>query len=98
MVVDMIQFLVIMGLVLMLTSCVSLILFGDDKNFQSLFDVSIMYVEFCLGNWDMTKYDNVIVGKYVGKMIAMAYLLLNVVLFLNFLIAILSSTFAKYES
>ena len=94
----MIQFLVIMMLALLLFSCVSIILFGDDKNFQNLFEVIIMYLEFSLGAWDLTKYDNVSVGKYVGRIFAVLYLILTVVLFLNFLIAILSSTFAKYEN
>jgi len=64
-----------------------------------------MYFEASLGNWDssvfcLTDEGNKITNPAtctLGKVYICVFLLVNLVLFLNFVIAILSSTYAHYE-
>ena len=62
-----------------------------------------MYLEYSLGNWDTRIYcefNEVEGGEYlctVGKLYTTLFLLSNMVLLLNLVIAILSSTYTYYE-
>jgi len=56
-----------------------------------------MYFEFSLGSWDFTKFKNVEVGQQIGIWFSILFLLIMLVLFMNFLIAILSQVFSYYE-
>ena len=63
-----------------------------------------MFVESALGEWDMSVYDgqshtgdDLTTIHTLGKYFQMIFLLINTVLMLNFVIAILSSTYKNYE-
>jgi hypothetical protein len=63
-----------------------------------------LYTESALGEWDMDVYnqenelgDDLKTVKVIGRYFHMIFLLINTVLMLNFVIAILSSTFKNYE-
>ena len=65
----------------------------------------MLYFETSLGNWNLNYYKgfdtegNQLTNiYYIGMVYNCIFLLINMVLFLNFVIAILSSTFAYYEN
>ena len=65
----------------------------------------MLYFQTSVGSWSNSVYTshdingNVIDGLYtVGVLYNMLFLMLNNVLLLNYVIAVLSSTFAKYET
>jgi len=95
---ELVQFMIIVLLVLLMFTSVSMVAFGDDQNFTSFFKVLILYFEFTVGTWDFTVFQNVSIGYEVGRVFGIFFLLIMLVLFMNFLIAILSSVFAKYEN
>jgi len=105
MTIDLIQFMIIWLVVLIMFTCVSILIFGQLDSFQNFIDILVMYFEASLGNWNMNVYSgtdfdgNPLTTLYnIGVAYQSLLLLINMVLFLNFVIAILSSTFAYYEN
>jgi hypothetical protein len=79
--------------------------FGQLDQFSNFFEILQFYFEASLGSWSMAAYEgfdqsgNRIDTLYViGVVFQCLFLLVNMVLFLNFVIAILSSTFAYYDN
>ena len=105
MLIDLGKFLTIWVIVLIMFSCVGILAFGQLENFQELETVFIYFFESSLGQWDMTVYENenevegedltVIIA--IGKYYQIFFLLVNLILMLNFVIAILSSTYQNFE-
>lgn len=56
-----------------------------------------MLFETAIGDWDLTMYENLALGKYVGIFFHITVLLMNLVLLLNLIIAILSNTYMVFE-
>jgi hypothetical protein len=105
MTVDLAQFLILWIVELVMFACVALMIFSQLPKFNSFTDIVIMYFEASLGSWNLNYY----LGKtndglpnenlyMIGVIFHCIFLLVNMVLFLNFVIAILSSTFAFYEN
>jgi len=84
---------------------VSLLLFSELKRFSTIFDVWMIYFDSAMGSWDLTVYDSKVYGhkgnnvqiSIFGRMWHLLYILINVVILLNFIIAILGNTYAVYE-
>ena len=79
--------------------------FGQLEKFSDFFLILQFYFESSLGSWSMKAYEGVnqngdpIDTLYtIGVVFHCLFLLINMVLFLNFVIAILSSTFAFYDN
>lgn len=107
MVGDLLEFMVLWGFVICTFTCVSTLIFGSTF-YMTFFDAVVWYFEASLGNWDAQKFciKEEVNGSEVtrnpktctlGKVYICLFLLVNLVLFLNFVIAILSSTYAHYE-
>ena len=86
-------------------SSVAIIIFGQLDSFKNFWHVLNNYLNTALGNWDISiyqgnSYQNVeLTNLYnVGMIYHGFFLLVNLILFLNFVIAILSSTYAYYEN
>jgi len=56
-----------------------------------------MLFEAALGQWDLTIYENVSIGKYFGIMFHIVFLMINLVMLLNLIIAILANIYNIYE-
>ena len=56
MTVDLFQFLIIWGIVLVMFSCVGCLIFGQQKAFNSFWDVLVTYFEASMGNWTLKIY------------------------------------------
>jgi hypothetical protein len=104
MVSDLARFMVLWSIVLIIFTSLSLLIFSQFDKFQDFFSVFYLYFESSLGTWDVSVYcgtdifDNDLSHLCgFGKIYTFIFLLINSVLFLNFVIAILSSTFAYYE-
>ena len=106
MIIDVFKFLVIWVIVLIMFTCVGILAFGQLENFQTFEQVIVYFFESSLGAWDMEVFHNeeVIEGEDLTLIIALGtyyqviFLLVNLILMLNFVIAILSSTYTKFEN
>ncbi|CDW90047.1 wd-40 repeat protein [Stylonychia lemnae] len=94
MLVDIGQFAVIWLVNLVFFSCMGMLLFGEIEVYDQFQDTIIMFIQSALGSWDMTIYDNLLIGPYFGKVYHIIFLVFNMVLLLNLMIAILSTTFS----
>jgi len=65
-------------------------------NFESFTDVMIMYFESALGSFNIGQYKGGRLG-IIGVYYHILFLTINLILLLNYVIAILSSTFAAFE-
>lgn len=103
MIIDLGIFLVLWIIILIMFSSASCMIFGQLPQFRDFFNALYMYLEYSLGTWDTRIYcefNKVENGEYlcgVGKIYTTVFLLSNMVLLLNLVIAILSSTFGFYE-
>ena len=104
MMLDLLQFMVLWIVILLTFTCVSCLIFGQLESFQNFIEVLQIFFDASLGAWS----DSVFVGKdingddltylyYFGITFNCIFLLINSVLLLNFVIAILSATFARFE-
>lgn len=105
MTIDLVQFMIIWGIVLIMFSCISSLIFGQLDAFQDFGSILVLYFETSLGNWNLNYYkgfdtegNQLTTIYHIGMVYNCLFLLVNMVLFLNFVIAILSSTFAYYEN
>eukprot|EP00347_Sterkiella_histriomuscorum_P018277 403346125 len=64
------------------------------KEYESLYETLVMFIQGALGNWDLNIYDNLLIGKQFGQIYHLAFLIFNMILLVNLIIAILSTTFA----
>jgi len=55
-----------------------------------------MLFEASLGQWDLSIFDTLHIGPYVGKIYMIIVLMMNLVLLLNLIIAILSNTYTIF--
>ena len=103
MIIDLGIFLVLWVIILIMFSSSACMIFGQLHQFNEFFNVIFMYLEYSLGSWDTRVYCNIENGSNleylcnVGKVYTTVFLLANMVLLLNLVIAILTSTFAFYE-
>ena len=91
---DIFNFLSLACLVLLLFSCVGMILFTI-PGFASFEDSLITLYSWMLGDFS---FDDVESEGFKGSLFLAFYLLISLVLLLNLLIAVLSSTFSQLES
>jgi len=99
------KFMVIWFLIMAIFTCVGMLLFGGLPAFHELFDVFIIFFEAALGVWDTGIYHELndegernLIIENVGVVFHMLFLLINLVLMLNLVIAILANTFNRFET
>lgn len=105
MAVDLIKFLVVWVMVLLLFSCVSLLIFGQADGFKDFFQVVVFYFQASLGEFEKEAYNAYATAedkkndkpikaiRLVGMWFLVFFLLTNMIIMLNFVIAILGNTF-----
>ena len=91
---DIFNFLSLACLLLLLFSCIGMILFNV-PGFQTFGDSLITLYSWMLGDFS---FDDVADEGLRGSLFLAVYLLISLVLLLNLLIAVLSSTFSQLES
>ena len=109
MTLDLSKFMILWFCVILMFSCVALLIFSELDSFNDLLSIFVIYFEAALGNWNLKiyklppggglysdgPYDETLYN--IGIFYHVLILLINLVLFLNFVIAILSATFANYQ-
>ena len=98
---DLLLFFVLWFVILLLFASSGVLLFGTLPEYPDFITVLFMYYESSLGNWDLSIYctdgNNLSVDCLVGKTWMLVFLALNMVLLLNLIIAILSTTYGIFE-
>jgi hypothetical protein len=89
----------------MIFTSVSILLFGHLPKFRNFFDVFIFYFGAAIGTWNMSPYcekktynqekDQTLCD--IGTAYTVLFLLINLVLFLNLVIALLSAVYNYYQ-
>lgn len=104
MIIDLVQFVILWVIILLTFTCVGQLLFNQLPKFNSFVDVFFMYFDSSLGSWDPSVYngrdifgDPMNMQTNIGMVFLAIFLLINLVLLLNFVIALLSGTFSNYE-
>jgi hypothetical protein len=88
----------------MIFASVTILLFGSLPKFVNFFDVLIFYFEAALGKWKTSPYcePKTVTGESdellckSGTFLMVLFLLINLVLFLNLVIALLSAVYNYY--
>jgi len=80
-----------------LFTCVGSLLLGELEEYSNFADTFVMLFETALGMWDLSIYDSLSLGRYVGVTFHLIVLMMNLVLLLNLIIAVLSNTYTVYE-
>ena len=91
---DVLKFLALESLVLIAFACVGSILFYDNPNYEDLWSSSLTLISSSLGEFDYSLLEQ---EGQVGEIFLTFYLYANLVIMLNLLIALLSSTYSKNE-
>eukprot|EP00347_Sterkiella_histriomuscorum_P007752 403347692 len=91
---DILEFFVIWSINLVFFSCVGMLLFGELDQYNSIYDTLVMFIQSALGAWDLTIYDNILIGKEFGQVYHLIFIIFNTVLLINLIIAILATTFS----
>lgn len=91
-------FLVLWGIQLFIFSCMGILIFGELKEFDGFANVLILFFGSALGEWNLAFYDSLSLGSLFGRTFHMVFILINMVLFVNLVIAILSDTFARLST
>lgn len=101
MLIDLARFMVLFVLFLLVFASGASVIFSRIDTFPGFYQAILLYFEVSLGSWDNSIYCNdPTVPMYfctIGKFFSVIVLLVNLVLLLNLVIAILSSTYAYYE-
>ena len=103
MIMDLMKFFIIWFFLIFMFVSVAALIFGEVHDFHNLSFIIYNYIESSLGNWDLTIYDDtteydepLVFLKHIGRIYHLIFLVVNLVLMLNFIIAILSDTYANY--
>ena len=95
MISDIFSFLVLFFLILLLFSCVGMVLFDQIPEFGNFTDSIILLFTYSLGEFS---FDPFAPEGALGQVYLTAYLIIGLIILLNLLIAILSSTYSILES
>lgn len=104
MVQDLIKFIIIWFVIIIMFSCVGILAFGELETFSDLNKSFQYFISSGLGEFDYAVFELVdeVHGRHEqlyqsGVWFNILFLLINLVLMLNFVIAIMSSTFGNFE-
>jgi hypothetical protein len=105
MILSLAQFMIIWFIEILIFASVTLLVFGSLPKFDNFFDVLIFYFEAALGSWTIEPYCDakLFAGQpdpklcEYGTWFMVLFLLINLVLFLNLVIALLSAVYAYYQ-
>ena len=93
-------FFVLFSIELIAFSCIGLLSFGSLPEYRDLVRTLIMMLETSMGAWDLTIYDSVTPPekRMLGKVFHLFVMCVNMLLLLNLIIAIMTDTYAYYNS
>jgi len=86
---------VLWGIQLFIFACIGILIFGDMAEYGSFIKVLILFFESALGQWDFTIYNNSKYPPLFGQAFHMIVIMLNMIMFVNLMIAVLSETYQR---
>jgi hypothetical protein len=92
---DLSIFLVLWGIQLFIFACVGILIFGDMEEYGSFIKVLILFFESALGQWNFEIYEHSQYPPLFGQTFHMLVIMLNMIMFVNLMIAILSETYQR---
>ena len=97
---DLTIFFVLFSIELIAFSCIGLLSFGALPEYRDITSTLIMMLETSMGAWDLTIYDSVTPPekRALGKVFHLFVMCVNMLLLLNLIIAIMTDTYAYYNS
>ena len=97
---DLTIFFVLFSIELIAFSCIGLLSFGGLPEYRDVTATLIMMLETSMGAWDLTIYDSVTPPekRMLGKVFHLFVMCVNMLLLLNLIIAIMTDTYAYYNS
>jgi hypothetical protein len=98
MMTDILIFMILFLIQLIIFASVGNLLFASVTEYSSFYEANITLFSSALGNFDFTVLDDSDKSWYISDSFLFVFLILNLVLLLNLLIAILSSTYALLEN
>ena len=97
MLINSIKFLLIWFIFIILFAIVANVSYYDISSYSSFYDSFVSMYSSALGGFDFSAFDSSThISYYSKKLLLAAYLLITVVMLMNFLIAILSDTYSFY--
>ena len=104
MIIDLGKFMTLWLLVIITFTMVGSLLFGGLPDFHDMGDVFVMFFEASLGSWNngVFKKENEEgevnnITKWMGIIYLLIFLMINLILMLNLVIAILANTYSAYD-
>lgn len=95
MVIDIMKFLVIFGITMFIFSCMGLILFKGLDDYATINLTIMTLFKSCMGAFDFDPFDDLTdTSPYVGYIFMTVFIIFMMITLLNFIIAILSDTYA----
>ena len=92
-----IEFCVVWGLNLVFFTSVGMLLFTEVPAYDTFQGTMIMFIASSLGKWNLSIYNDLLIGPLFGEVFHLIFIVLNKILFLNLIIAILSKVFSILE-
>ena len=105
---DLLKFLVIWALLILMFACMAILAFSNIDKFQSFETTMIFFIEAALGKYDLSIFEVSPVNEteeaidranflsQFGIYFMLVYLLINIILMLNFVIAIMNNSYAEH--
>ena len=97
---DLAKFYTLWGVILLTFNSVGCLIFSDLSDFKDFWAAFFLLFDYALGSWDTSIFCEEGIDSqrcWIGKIFTFIFLSVNMVLLLNLIIAILSSTYAYYE-
>lgn len=94
---DLGTFSILWVLQLFIFACIGSLLFGELPEYSSLPDTLILLIQTSFGTWNFEIYKDLKIGSKVGIVFHVIVIIMNMILFLNLVIAILTETYARFS-
>ena len=95
---EIIIFMILFIIVLIIYSSIGTLLFYTVASYQDFWTTFITLFSAALGNFDFTVLTSQPKGQLTGDLYLASFLILNCILFLNLLVAILTTTYTNFEA
>jgi hypothetical protein len=94
---DLLVFLVLWTMLILSFSATGVMVFDELPAYQSFADVFFMLSETSLGSWNFNIYQDYRNGPIYGELFHIFFIIVNMILVLNLIIAILADTYSTFQ-
>jgi hypothetical protein len=82
---------------LFIFACIGYLIFGEIEEYRDLPNTLVLLLQASMGSWDFTIYDDLSIGRMWGILFIVIVIIINMIMLLNFVIAILNSTYMRFS-